>query len=286
MLIIDSNFLCYKAMYVMANIPLTTEEKEVEIIFNFLLQILSIVEKTGDNDVIFAWDSVESLRKKAYPNYKRRTDKQTPEETQKKEEAYKQFTELRNHILPAMGFINNFEKAGFEADDIIAVIVKSNPLIPFTIVSTDADMFQLLNHHVNMYNPSKGTYYTKEEFEVDWGIPPTSWPMAKAIAGCKTDTIVGIEGVAEPTACKFLRGELKRGRLVYQRITSPEGQSLIMKNLPLVTLPYEISGILPVDLEKDHLSIRNFYDTFKAYDFQSFITNDMFKKWADAFKLT
>ena len=64
-LIIDCNNLCYGSFYTFGE--LSHEEKKTGVIFGFLLQLLSLVEKFEANKFMFCWDSERNYRKIIYP---------------------------------------------------------------------------------------------------------------------------------------------------------------------------------------------------------------------------
>jgi len=76
----------------------------------------------GTGNVVFAFDSKTSKRKKLFPGYKqkRHTKDLTDEERAALDEFRVQMRSLRRKILPALGFGNIFQVKGLEADDIIA----------------------------------------------------------------------------------------------------------------------------------------------------------------------
>ena len=111
--------------------------------------------------------------------------------------------------------------------------------------------------------------------------------MAKAIGGCSTDNVEGIQGVSDPKkktskALKYLRGEITKG-IIYDRITSKEGEAIINRNLPIVTVPYREDVMKRMIRRRDNFSRKKFVRVFNEYHFRSFLKPDYMKRWERAF---
>lgn len=111
-----------------------------------------------------------------------------------------------------------------------------------------------------------------------FGVEPCDWHMAKAIGGCESDNVIGIYGVSDPKkptskALKYLQGKLTKG-VIYNRITSKEGQKLIKKNLPIVTTPYKFELMPRMIYRRDQLTLRKFIMVFQMYGLRSFMDID------------
>jgi hypothetical protein len=110
--------------------------------------------------------------------------------------------------------MNIFKKEGLEADDLISLILdhEIKKTENAVIVSADKDLYQLLTDYVHIFNPI--TNYTLSEggFRKLYGLGPDMWPMVKAIAGCSSDEIPGIEGIGEKTAILYCSGKLPPGK--------------------------------------------------------------------------
>ena len=279
-IVCDCNYISYVEKFALST-GLSYRGGHTEIIYGFLKQILKLAQRFETNQLIFCWDSKDSLRKKTYPEYKanRRKD-QTEEEKEANEIAYKQFNQLRRTVLPSMGFNNIFMQEGYEGDDLIAYIVRDHPCN--VVITNDEDMLQLLDN-CNLYNITKRSLTDKDEFIRAYGISPMDWVDVKSYAGCYSDNVKGLEGVGEKTVAKWLRGELKQTTKTYQKINSPEGWDIHRRNHPLVCLPLE--GLPPIRLTKDSFLKKSFRDVFMEYGFNSFLENDKFEKWIKAFNL-
>lgn len=280
-LLIDSNFICHQARYTMPTMT-NAEETPTEVTYGFLKRILYLGKEFNTNRFIFCWDSRKSFRKKLFPFYKenRRSKEKCTREEKIDKSAYIQFTLLRTDILPTIGFHNNLLQTGIESDDIIASLLENNDLEEPVIVSSDEDMFQLLDK-ADMFSPSKRKYITKDSFKSQYGIDPGEWVDVKAIAGCKSDNVPGVSGVGEQRVLRYLNGELKECSQSYKKIVEFERSKHYRMNLRLVGLPFEKTKVF--DVNKDFVTFdkKAFMELCLEHDFNSFIDN--LGQWARIF---
>jgi DNA polymerase I len=274
-IVVDCNNMAYRAFY-------TTGVLDLGIVFGFLATILDLSETLESNQFIFCWDSNHSYRKEVYPKYKTRPDK-TEEEQIKLEEAKIQFKMLRKEVLPELGFTNVFVCPGYEADDLMAFVVKQFP-DEYVIVSGDEDLYQVLSEDVSIYQPIPKKLVTKESFESDYGISSSEWSKVKSLAGCTSDTVTGIQGVGEKTAIKYLTGNLTKGK-VFDRIEEQK-DGMVSTNLPIVSLPYK--GDRPISISGiniDKLYRSDFMSSFTHLEMRSFLKDNSFDEWVEALDL-
>jgi 5'-3' exonuclease len=220
-----------------------------------LNQLFTLGQAVRPDEVVFIWDSRKSKRKKRYPFYKNR-DHEEPDLDLIA--AFSQFSKLRCHILPELGFCNNFIQSGYEADDLIAKLVMEEPEPKFITASGDQDLYQLLDR-TDMYSMPKSVQIkqvTKRTFTEEYGIKPKDWVRVKQIAGCSSDTVPGIKGVGEATAIKYLLGQLKPESVKYKAIEA--GRDIINRNEWLVKLP--LPGTKKYEID------RSSFDKFRLRD--------------------
>lgn len=286
-LLIDGSILVYMAFYSTGH--LSYNGRETGIIFGFLKNILSLAKRFETNNFIFCWDSSASHRKKIYPDYKKKR-KENREQSLEDKIAYGslilQKKELSDKILPALGFKNNFVQDGFEGDDLLAYwALKLKRCI---MITTDVDMYQCLNR-CDIWNPRKKKFFTKKHLIKEFGVNPNQWSMAKAIGGCGSDSVIGISGISDPKSpksksLKYLQDELSKGAIL-NKIESKEGQRIIKRNLPLVTLPFfhELYPMTRMIIKRNTFNIDKFFWIFDGLHFKSFLEKDNFEQWKKSF---
>lgn len=279
-LVIDCNYLGYQALYTMGN--LSSNDIPTGIIYGFLSRIASLSQEFDTDKFIFCWDSRFSKRKEMFSNYKskRRSKDESREAKTKRMAAYRQFTKLRRRILPAIGFSNIFIQKGYEADDIIASVVSADYDNTYIIISADKDLFQLIQHNIMMYNPSKQVLMTQKRFIKEYGVSPHKWVTVKAIGGCKTDDVPGIPGIGESSAIKYIRGDLPKKSKKYKDIRK-NSDNILRINVPLVKLPLKgcSKRFSRPDFSTEELSVKAFRKICSKYDMQSLMRGEHWDNW-------
>lgn len=272
-LIFDGDYVAHRAFFSMGH--LRFNDAAVGTIYGFIREVIDRMDHFDTDDVVFAFDSGPSRRRLVLPGYK--TSRQAreamlpPDEKQAKNEMRTQLHELRDRLLARMGFANVFSESGYEADDIIASVVKNSlgPEDDAVIVSSDQDLYQLLSWQVRIWQPSqkdwKRRMVTPQSFFAEWKLRPEEWPFVKAYAGCDTDDIPGVPGVKEVTAAKYLRGELRKGTKTRAKLD--EAGAVLKRNLPLVELPYE--GTPTYRLQPSNVTDEKWSDVCDELGFQS-----------------
>lgn len=271
--IVDCNSICHRVRHTLGG--LSHDEQSCGVIFGFLRQLQTISKRLNTNKFLFCWDTRSSKRIELYPNYKANRHKVlSPEDQELNDIAYAQFNLLKDEILPKIGFKNIFYAKGYESDDIIAGLVNDNDL-KFVIVSTDGDLYQLLQEGVSMLISNDKPLFTEDLFVQKYNISPEKWAMVKAIAGCSTDNIAGVVGVGEKTAIKFLKNELPITSKTYKAIIAWKDN--VPLNLELVKLPFK--GLRSFTIKSDKLSINGFLEVCNEYGFYSLSSKDSLEFW-------
>jgi len=238
-LIVDVHYLCHRAFHSTRN--LSHAEKPTGVIFGFLKSIITLKDDFLTDRIAFCFESRSLYRSDIYPEYKqKRHAKRTPEEVEAMQALTVQIQELQHRYLPRIGFKNIFSYKGMESDDTMAAIAQEygdeNEII---LVTADADLLQCLRQGVSMWNPSKQHLHTHVGFEAAYGIRPAQWAIVKAMAGCTSDGVKGIDRIGDVSALKYLRGELKPESAAYKKIMSAEGRAIVRRNRKLVELPFK-----------------------------------------------
>ena len=86
-----------------------------------------------------------------------------------------------------------------EADDIIAYLANHYFKKEVTIVSSDKDFLQLVNHRIKVWAPTKKKMYDEALVKEDYGVIPQNLIWYRVITGDKSDNIEGVRGIGEKT---------------------------------------------------------------------------------------
>ncbi|MGB9743425.1 MAG: 5'-3' exonuclease [Minisyncoccales bacterium] len=254
LVIIDTNSIIHRAFHALP--PLTTKTGElVNALYGFLLVFLRTIRDLRPDYLAAAFDFPgPTLRHQKYKEYKAKRPVAPPE-------LYQQIPKVKE-ILTAWG-VPVFEKAGFEADDIIGTIaalarqIQIWPAIEIIIVSGDLDTLQLVNPQTKVYILKKGVKdiilydenLVKEKFQ---GLSPAQILDFKALRGDPSDNIPGITGIGEKTAIKLL---LEFGSLdnLYQKLAENSEKAKKLKpRLRELLLKYKEQAFFSRELAQIH----------------------------------
>ena len=99
---------------------------------------------------------------------------------------------------------------GVEADDILAWITQniSDRYDHTWVVSSDRDLYQLIDDNVSIFNIFSRKEVTIQTLEDDLDITPSQYMLSRIIEGDKSDNILGIEGIG-PKRAQTLAKEYK-----------------------------------------------------------------------------
>jgi DNA polymerase-1 len=159
------------------------------------------------------------------------------------------------------------ERAGYEADDILATAVARLRATPVAVVlvTQDKDMLQLVGGAVTVVaevgRTGERVVYDAARVAERWGVPPERIPDILGLMGDSIDSIPGVPGVGEVTAQKLLRqfGSLER---LYESLTLVSGPKLretLARYRDQAFLSRELAQLdaaAPVDLDLERLRVR------------------------------
>lgn len=287
LILVDSSGLAYSCFYgnrgwgAPKDDAIGGEAEYAYVMYGFFNSVLRLGLYFKTNRFVFGFDSRHSLRREMYKLYK---NKPLPPEKKAEKMAEKNVVHgildsLRTGLLFQMGFRNLLYWDGYECDDLLAAITFSDVVEPMVIVTTDEDMYQCLRANVSIYNPRFDRIVTYDEIYNEKGIKPELWWRVKALAGCSSDNVKGIDGIGEVRAIKYLRGELEPGTKYYDSIMS--AKCIRERNVKLVKLPFKDTPVIP--LVDDKFSKAGFMEVCDLYGFNTF-KNERLTEWKCFFK--
>lgn len=173
----------------------------------FIRTVQSLSKSYEARTTIVCFDFGKSYyRLNLHEEYKATRKKPTDEEEQKK---YDDFFQVLNS-LPEMVDDVVFKFRGVEADDIIAYLAenKTQDYNHTWIVSSDRDLYQLINENVSIFNIFGRKEITLEYLQENFGITPSEYMLSRIIEGDKSDNIIGVDGIG-PKRAQTLAKEYK-----------------------------------------------------------------------------
>jgi DNA polymerase-1 len=200
--LIDGNSLAYRAFFALPEDMATSDGRPTNAIYGFASMLAKIITDHNPAQVVVAWDAGMSGREVTYKEYKAQR-KSRPD----------LLREQWPHLAPlaeAFGF-TNIKAEGFEADDLIATLVRraSDAKIPVMVVSGDRDVYQLVGDGVRVMTTSRGItdtkIYDRDGVIERYGIPPELVPDLIGLKGDTSDNIPGVPGIGDKTAADLLQ---------------------------------------------------------------------------------
>jgi DNA polymerase-1 len=198
LVIIDGNAILHRAFHALP--PLTTKNGEpINAVYGLVSMLLKVIGDLKPTHLAVCFDRPEpTFRHKAYLEYQSQRPKMANELSSQFEKAKK--------VLEAFG-IPMFEKAGYEADDVIGTLAnKVNEEV--IIVTGDRDQLQLVDDRIKVYLPISGLSSAKlmgeAEVKEKMGVPPSLIDDYKALVGDPSDNYPGVAGIGPKTAIKLL----------------------------------------------------------------------------------
>ncbi len=99
-----------------------------------------------------------------------------------------------------------FQSEGFEADDVIATLVRGLDAAGarVAIVTTDKDLGALVSERVTLFDAKKETHVGPDAIRAKFGVPPERVPDYLTLAGDAVDNIPGARGIGARSAAALL----------------------------------------------------------------------------------
>jgi len=200
--LIDGNSLAYRAFFALPETIATSDGFPTNALYGFTTMLIKILTDYQPANVIVAWDAGKKVfRHEEYEDYK--AGRKPMPDNLSLQFAY--FEELVN----AFGF-DNLKKEGYEADDILATIVREarEEKRKTVVVTADRDALQLVGDKTFVMTNSKGIsevkVYDRRAVEERYGISPEKVPDFIGLKGDSSDNIPGIPGIGDKTATSLL----------------------------------------------------------------------------------
>tara|TARA_Y100001963_G_scaffold30770_1_gene42224 strand:- start:196 stop:1050 length:855 start_codon:yes stop_codon:yes gene_type:complete len=137
-------------------------------------------------------------RMNMYDEYKQNRKKPKEEDEAKK---YEEFFGVLNALPEALNE-EVLKFRGIEADDIITYLVKhvAKSFDHTWIISSDRDLYQLIDDNVSIFNIFSRKEITKQTLKENFDLSPDEYLLSRIIEGDKSDNIIGVEGIGPKRA--------------------------------------------------------------------------------------
>lgn len=200
--LLDGHSLAYRAFYALPPDLATRSGQVTNAVYGFTSMLIKLIGDHEPDGLVVAWDVGRStFRTEAFPDYKAQR-RATPD-------LFHSQLPLIREVLEAMQ-ITQVERAGYEADDVIASLVRQAGTEGWDVlvVTGDRDSFQLVGPKVKVVFTRRGISDTvmvdPQWMEEKYGIRPDQYPDYAALRGDNSDNLPGVPGVGEKTAARLI----------------------------------------------------------------------------------
>ena len=205
--LVDGTYNLFRAYHATPRLT-TSAGMPTNAVYAFVQILRKLIADEDPRYLAVAFDTeAPTFRHEAFEQYKAHRDPMPEDLVEQMPWARKACTALGIPIL---------EKDGYEADDLIATMVERAGEAGYhcAIVTSDKDLYQLVNDKVRIINPAKGMVMDAKAVEQVFGVPPEQVVDVLALWGDPTDNIPGVPGIGEKGAKEIIRkyGTLENAR--------------------------------------------------------------------------
>src|SRR5215211_6027045 len=249
--LIDGNSLAYRAFFALPESIATADGRPTNAIYGFASMMAKVLTEHHPRAVIVAWDAGMSGLELDYEEYKA----QRPPRPDLLSEQWP-------HLWPlaeAFGF-HNVKVEGWEADDVIATLVREarEVEIPVMVVSGDRDVYQVVGEGVRVMTTSRGVtetrVYDRDGVIERYGVPPELVTDLIGLKGDTSDNIPGVPGIGDKTAAQLLNeyGDLDGVLANVDKISGAKRKENLTKHAEDAQISKKLAtAITDIDVELD-----------------------------------
>jgi DNA polymerase-1 len=205
LVLLDGHSLAYRAFFALPSDLQTTTGQLTNVVYGFTTMLVKLFGDFSPDRIAVCFDlGRPAYRHDVYDGYKanRRT---TPDD-------FSSQMPLVREVLAALR-IPVVEVAGYEADDLIATLVKEarDEGLPVLVVTGDRDNLQLIDDEagVRVMMTRRGitdtAVYDEAAVQERYGVPPGRYIDLAALRGDPSDNLPGVPGVGDKTATKLVQ---------------------------------------------------------------------------------
>ena len=233
--LVDGSGFIFRAYHALP--PLTRSDgTPIAAVLGFSNMLAKLLQETDADHIAVIFDAAgTSFRNRLYDQYK--ANRGAPPD-----DLVPQFKLVRE-ATDAFG-VCRIEMADFEADDLIATYarhaVEAGAVV--TIVSSDKDLMQLVNHKVTMLDPIKNKPIGEAEVREKFGVGPDKVIEVQALCGDSVDNVPGVPGIGVKTAAELINtyGDLETLLAHAHEIKQPKRRESLIENEAKARLSKEL----------------------------------------------
>lgn len=196
--LVDGSGFIFRAFHALPSLT-RGDGTPIGAVLGFTNMLVKLLEDKKATHLAVIFDAGRiTFRNEIYAAYKAHRDETPPE-------LIPQFSLIRE-ACQVFG-VPTVERAGFEADDLIATYSREATARNMTvqIVSSDKDLMQLVNEQVTLWDPIKNKRIGMTEVQEKFGVAPSQVTDVQALAGDSSDNIPGVPGIGIKTAAELIQ---------------------------------------------------------------------------------
>ena len=200
LVLIDGNAILHRAYHALPPTLTTRRGEPINAVYGFTSMLLRIIQDLKPTHIAVAFDRKEpTFRHKEFEEYQAHRPEMDKELSTQFEKARDTVSAFRIPI---------YDKAGYEADDVIGTLARQAKVEEVVIVTGDKDILQLVTKKTKVYLPIRGLKEAemmgeKQVFE-KMGVKPSQVDDYKALVGDPSDNYKGVPGIGPKTAVQLL----------------------------------------------------------------------------------
>lgn len=290
LVLLDVHAIIHRAYHALPDFS-SSKGEPTGALYGLCLMLFKLIEEFKPDYMAACFDLPKpTYRHEAYEGYKagrKKTDDELVSQLVRSREVFRAFS------------IPEYDKEGFEADDMLGTIVeqmKDNKDLNIIIASGDMDTMQLIqDDRVRVFTLKKGvkdtvTYGEKEVVE-RFGFKPMQLTDYKGLRGDTSDNIIGIKGIGEKTATILIqhfgtiehmyegiesgkKDEFKKLGItdrIYELLANNKDEAVFSKMLATIRRDAPIDFKLPDSTWREHIEIEKVKKMLQILDFRSLV---------------
>jgi DNA polymerase-1 len=202
-LLLDGHSLAFRAFFALPDTLVTSSGQVTNAVYGFTAMLIKLFGDERPDAVVVTFDKgAPQFRLDRYADYKAGRA-ETPDK-------FRQQLPLIREVLSALK-IPMFELAGYEADDLLATLVKHCGAADceVIVVTGDRDILQLVREGVSVIMTRRGISdiirYDAATVLERYGVGPDKWIDFVALKGESSDNLPGVPGVGDKTAAQLIQ---------------------------------------------------------------------------------
>lgn len=290
LVLLDVHAILHRAYHALPDFA-SSKGEPTGALYGLCLMLFKLVEDFKPDYIAGCFDLPKpTYRHEAYDGYKagrKKTDGELVSQIIRSRDVFKAFS------------IPQYDKEGFEADDMLGTIVeqmKDNKDIEIIIASGDMDTMQLIDgERVKVFTLRKGVkdtvVYGEKEVVERFGFKPIQLTDYKGLRGDPSDNIIGIKGIGEKTATTAIQTfgtiekmyeKIEAGKKeefkkigvtdrVYDLLKDNKEEAVFSKMLATIRRDAPIEFTLPDSCWFEHINLNEVKNVLKDLDFRSMV---------------